>query len=478
MTIPLVMRMWFVRLGWCVAAVLLSLSPALAQIVEPPDSTAAGVDSTVVQPDTLVVPPDSLFAPADTLIEPSDSLDSAEFPDTLDAVPAVVDQPLDSLAAPVDTPFGIADSVAIPLDAMPGIADSMSVSPDSSLGASDSLAAPPDSLTGISDSLAVPRDTPFGVADSVAVPIDNLLGVRDSAPTLLDSLAADTTGADSTRSWRLAERYLGSLGPDSYMASPFPRRKRVLLPGLGGYWRHEIRMDTTGSRYIAKETVGGQNVRFPLVLSPDEYRAARLERDRDEAFRNLIVQRAGRRGQGGRGLGLNIVVPGGQQSAFTTIFGKPEVDLRVNGQVNIDAGFSYQKSDQRISLSGNEGQLDPDFGQNIRLGITGSIGDKLRIDVNWDTERTFDFQNQLKLEYTGYEDDIVKKVVAGNVFLQTPSSLIQGGQRLFGIRTDWQLGAMRLTSVVSQQEGQAEDLEIEGGAQTTEFDLRPTDYDD
>ncbi|HUF08707.1 MAG TPA: hypothetical protein VMO47_05255, partial [Rhodothermales bacterium] len=231
MTMPLVMWMWFVRLGWCAVVVLLSMTPALAQVVGPPDSTVAGVDSMSVSPDSSLGATDSLTAP-----------------------------------------------------------------PDSLTGIADLPVAPPDTSLGISDTLAVISDIPFGVADSLAVPIDTLLGLRDSLP---DSLAADTTGADSTRSWRLAERYLGSLGPDSYMASPFPRRKPVLLPRLGSYWRHEIKMDTTGSRYISKETVGGQNVRFPLVLSPDEYRAARLERDRDEAFRNLIVQRAGRRGQGG-----------------------------------------------------------------------------------------------------------------------------------------------------------------------------------
>ncbi|MGA7305426.1 MAG: cell surface protein SprA [Rhodothermales bacterium] len=411
-----------IRTGFAVIAVLATFLSARAQDVPTPDSGAVKVDSIAVTPDTLIVSPDSLANVADSLSAAADSLTRG--PDSLSTA---------------------ADSLRRGPDSLSAAVDSLTNLPDSLLTSPDSLGRAPDSLLARSDSLA---------ADSL--------------------VATDTTRTH----WRLADRYLGSVKPDRFSAAPFPRRTPVLMPRLGNYWRHEIKMDSTGTRYIVRETVGGQDVRYPLVLSPEQYREARLARDRDEAFRNLIIQRAGRRNQGGRGLGLNIVVPGGQQSAFTTIFGKPEVDLRVNGQVNIDAGFSYQKSDQRISLTGKSGQLDPDFGQNIRLGITGSIGDKLRIDVNWDTERTFDFQNQLKLEYTGYEDDIVKKIVAGNVFLQTPSSLIQGGQRLFGIRTDWQLGGVRLTSVVSQQEGQAEDLQIDGGAQTTEFDLKPTDYDD
>ena len=91
-------------------------------------------------------------------------------------------------------------------------------------------------------------------------------------------------------------------------------------------------------------------------------------------------------------------------------------------------------------LNPDTAQIDPDFKQDLRLGITGTIGDKLRVDVNWDTNNQFDFQNQLKLEYTGYEDEIIQKIEAGNVFLQTPSTLIRGGQSLFGIKSEMQLG--------------------------------------
>ncbi|MFV1980847.1 MAG: cell surface protein SprA, partial [Rhodothermia bacterium] len=318
-------------------------------------------------------------------------------------------------------------------------------------------------------------------ADSVEV-IDALAedstGIRIEPDSLLaavtDTVRADSAMVDSS----IVDRYIPKFRSDGYSASPFPRRKDNLSLRLGSYWRHEIKMDSTGRRYISREMVAGSDVRYPLILDPEQYRDARYLRDKDDTFRELVQQRSRRRRGGRRGFGLSVVVPGGESSAFSTIFGKPEVDLRVNGQVNINAGMTYQKSDQRISLTGNTGQLDPDFGQNIRLGITGSIGDKLRIDVNWDTERTFDFQNQLKLEYTGYEDDIIKRIAAGNVFLQTPSSLIQGSQRLFGIRTDFQIGGLRLATVMSQQEARSEELAIEGGSQTTKFDLRPTNYDD
>ncbi len=336
--------------------------------------------------------------------------------------------------------------------------------------------------TARADSTRVPALLPGVPMDSLAA---DLPPMATPDTTRTDSLLAaepDTSrveraGAmsDSTR----VDRYVPSFGRDRYTADIVPRKRRPLSTRLGTYWRHEIKLDSTGNAYIAREIVGKDDVRYPLVLDFPDYQQARLRADTEEGFRRAALQRLqAQRQRQRRGFGVNIVVPGGRESAFSTIFGAPTVDLRVNGQANINAGFAYQQSDQQISLRGKKGQLDPDFEQNIRLSITGTIGDKLRVDVNWDTERTFDFQNQLKLEYTGYEDEIVQKVIAGNVFLQTPSQLIQGGQSLFGIRTDLQLGGIRLTTVASQQEGEAEEINLEGGSQTTEFELRPTDYED
>jgi cell surface protein SprA len=41
------------------------------------------------------------------------------------------------------------------------------------------------------------------------------------------------------------------------------------------------------------------------------------------------------------------------------------------------------------------------FDQRIQLNLIGNIGDKLKINTNYNTEATFDFENQVKLDYTG-----------------------------------------------------------------------------
>ena len=270
----------------------------------------------------------------------------------------------------------------------------------------------------------------------------------------------------------VVRRYLPSR-PDR---SPglFVQTSPFLGPKSAASEDRSITLDSTLTGYVVDgETHYGGATRVAM----ETYRRERYRANLRDNWRSLAEQRRKQKQSRG-GLGVNMVVPGGRTSAFSTVFGKPQVDLRVNGQANINAGFKYRKSDQQVNITGDASQLNPSFKQDLRLGITGTIGDKLKINVDWDTKSQFNYQNQVKLNYTGYEDEILQNVEAGNVSMQTPSQLISGGQSLFGIKSEFQLGNLHLTTIASQQEGQSNSLSIEGGAQKTEFDLKPTDYDE
>src|SRR6187397_103 len=101
----------------------------------------------------------------------------------------------------------------------------------------------------------------------------------------------------------------------------------------------------------------------------------------------------------------------------------------------------------------------------------------MKLGVNYNTQATFDFENKMKLEYSGYEDDIIKKIEAGNVTLPLQSQLIQGSQSLFGIKTQLQFGRLMMTTVFSQQEGKSQTIDVQGGAQTTPFEIKADQYE-
>jgi cell surface protein SprA len=60
------------------------------------------------------------------------------------------------------------------------------------------------------------------------------------------------------------------------------------------------------------------------------------------------------------------------------------------------------------------------FEEKILMNVTGSIGDKMKLDVNYNTEATFDFENRTKLEYSGKEDEILKKSKPGMLTCRFP----------------------------------------------------------
>jgi cell surface protein SprA len=118
---------------------------------------------------------------------------------------------------------------------------------------------------------------------------------------------------------------------------------------------------------------------------------------------------------------------------------------------------------------------------DIQMNVTGQIGDKLKLNTNYNTGATFNFDNQIKLDYNSEafgEDDILKKIEAGDVSLPLRGSLIEGAQSLFGLKTELQFGHLRLTAIASQQRSQREKLTIEGGSQLAEFEVYADSYDE
>ena len=319
--------------------------------------------------------------------------------------------------------------------------------------------------------------------DSVAVP--DLRDVLDAAladttdeaglTVAADSVAGDTTETDTTaRAPAYFARPAGRAG-----VSVVPQRLPGVRGRLGSYWQRQVSLDTASYTYRIRETVGDADVRAPAALTLPEFLAARRQEALGDQFRTLAAQRSDRQQRGRGGLGFAVDIPGGDQSAFRTLFGKNEVALTVNGTSNVDLGVRYDQSDlQEARSGGNATAFAPDFGQELNLNVAGTIGDKLAINVNYDTQSQFEFENQVSLVYTGYEDDIIQRIEAGNVFLQTPSTLIRGGQRLFGLRTDFQLGPLALTAVASQQDAETVDRVFEGGTDVQRFDLAPFRYED
>ena len=371
----------------------------------------------------------------------------------------------DTVATARPAPLPLDTAAADTAAADPRPAARPAARPDTALAGDTLRAATP------ADSAAAPADVRV---DMEAMPLLTAGAARDTALFARLPGTADTVRTDTTRR---ALDYLPGVLETGTAAAVAPRRFPGLRGALGTYWQRNVTLDSTAYEYTVRESVGGEDVRAPAVLTLEQFVAAQRRAQVTTGFRALAAQRAAN-GRRRSGVGITVEIPGGQQSAFRTLFGKNEVDLTVNGRSNVDLGLTRSQSDLRAATTTTGASLAPDFAQQLNLNVAGTIGDKLRINVNYDTESQFTFENQVSLVYTGYADDIVQRIEAGNVFLQTPSELIQGGQRLFGVRTDLRFGPLALTAVASQQDAESSEVVIEGGAQETPFSIPPTEYED
>ncbi|SDR77286.1 cell surface protein SprA [Christiangramia echinicola] len=231
------------------------------------------------------------------------------------------------------------------------------------------------------------------------------------------------------------------------------------------------------NRYFYKENLGEINLGLPLVLTPQEFEELVLQQEMRNYFKLKNDALSGRK-EGSEEIQKDLLPDFYVNSNFfETIFGGSEINIVPQGSVELDLGLLYTKQDNPAFSPRNRRNFSFDFDQRISLSLLGQVGERLQITANYDTESTFDFQNQLKLEYTPNEDDIVQKIEVGNVNMPLNNSLIQGAQSLFGFKTQLQFGKTRITGVFSEQKSERRTVNVEGGATVEDFEKFALDYD-
>ncbi len=170
---------------------------------------------------------------------------------------------------------------------------------------------------------------------------------------------------------------------------------------------------------------------------------------------------------------ISIPIP---PNPLSSIFGKPTISINVNGEVNVRAGWRWDSQSLGTASAFGQVQSGPIFSQDIQINVSGKVGDKLKLGVDWNTRRQFEFDNKFKIGFEGEDDDIIKKVEAGNVKFQTPSTLIGSSQALFGVAADFQFGPLFLKTIGSQKRGQRRTIRVRGGATRQRIVLHAYDY--
>ncbi len=161
------------------------------------------------------------------------------------------------------------------------------------------------------------------------------------------------------------------------------------------------------------------------------------------------------------------------------IFGPGGVRIKTQGNAELKIGYSIQSVENPALPSRSRRTNSFDFDEKINLNLRGSVGDKMSMDFNYNTEATFSYDaKKIGLKYDGKEDEIIKLLEAGNVSFPTNSSLIRGASSLFGVRADLQFGKLTLQTVISQKTSNTNTVSSKGGTQLTTYEIEITDYDE
>lgn len=243
------------------------------------------------------------------------------------------------------------------------------------------------------------------------------------------------------------------------------------------YLKKSIEYDPKTKQYYIVEKIGNQYYRTPASFSMEEFVRMQGKKDEEDYFKkraNLLAN-----------MNRRLTRPKFKinNDWFNRMMGvgpdgKIKVDIRPSGYIDILAGYQGQniKNPTLPERARKNGGFD--FNMNSQLQVDANIGDKLKLPINYNTLANFNFENQLKLDYQGRPDEVLKQFQAGTVNFTTKSTLIPSLQSLFGIKTQLQFGKLFVTGVLANQRGNRQSTNLQGGTATQSFSLKSDEYDE
>jgi cell surface protein SprA len=289
-----------------------------------------------------------------------------------------------------------------------------------------------------------------------------------SMPTLVD--AQKTTAIDTT-----APKPVGPL--------PFPiqdRRGDFMSSGGNSTFDFKkpsnitdsISYDFRTQLYTVYEKIGNKFYRTPITYTSEEYWQLRGRQSEIDYFK--------KRANTMNLLNRKLTKPklSLYDNLFNRLFGNGKIEISPQGNVDIMAGYQGQNTKNPTLPERARKNGGFDFNMNAQVNVNANIGDKLKFPISYNTLANFGQDNQLKLDYTGIDDEIIKRLEAGAVQFPSRSTFIPGAQQLFGLKSQLQFGKLNVTAVLANQKSQRQSVNLTGGAAAQVIDFKADEYEE
>lgn len=243
-----------------------------------------------------------------------------------------------------------------------------------------------------------------------------------------------------------------------------------------------VEIESLDSFIILRQSVLDENVELPLVMTFEQYRTFMQDKTMALSQQQYMASHVVPTDEEGRGSGgINLDIPLKIKSkTFQKVFGSGTVGLTVTGDISIQAKLRREdRSEVRTALT-RGASTNFNMQQKQSFAVTGKIGDKVTVNVDQNSERAFDFENNIRINYQGYDDEVIQKIEAGNISLSLPGTqyVTFSGKNagLFGLKTEMVLGNLNVTTIASQEKGESQRISLSGGAEEGSRQLRIDNY--
>ena len=237
-----------------------------------------------------------------------------------------------------------------------------------------------------------------------------------------------------------------------------------------------VRYDYNSNRYVFENRIASNIISTPFTMSSEEYREYRKREDQISFFRSrnsLLNQESGNP--------QKFYLPNkkDKKEPLESIFGPGGVDITTSGYIEVSAGIKRNAFNNPTLPQRARRRSIFNFDQDINMTMNAKVGSKVNFDINYNSNAAFDLDaKQIKLSYLGDEDDIIKNIEAGNVSMTTTNSLINTGEALFGVKSDFQFGDLQINTVFSRQLSESQPFLANEGPSTYTFQIDADQYDE
>lgn len=139
------------------------------------------------------------------------------------------------------------------------------------------------------------------------------------------------------------------------------------------------------------------------------------------------------------------------------------VDLQIDGQLRLEIRTDRLRNERCTPLAQNDpnsgcrGKFSaPRLDNQFMIRAGGLIGRRLRVSVDWDSQRDYTNSNSVQVYYEGLEDEIIRRIEVGSVaFRPPPSRFVTAGipANNFGVNATFEVGPVQLQTLAATQKG-------------------------